>query len=76
VVQLYPQPLGANFSRLLRHSWAMLGLFFTPGHHTGDNLYFSPNIITVIESYRMRCAEREAHMVEMINTYEIFVGNL
>jgi hypothetical protein len=35
VAQLYPQTLGADFSRLLRHAWATLGLFFTPGHHTG-----------------------------------------
>jgi hypothetical protein len=35
VAQLYPQALGAHFSRLLRHAWATLGLFFTPGHHTG-----------------------------------------
>jgi hypothetical protein len=35
VAQLYPQALGTHFSRLLRHNWVTLGLFFNPGHHTG-----------------------------------------
>jgi hypothetical protein len=35
VAQLYPHVLGAHFSRLLRHAWTTLALFFTPGHHTG-----------------------------------------
>jgi hypothetical protein len=35
VSQLYPQTLGTNFSRLLRHAWATVGLLFNPGHHTG-----------------------------------------
>jgi hypothetical protein len=35
VVQLYPQALGTHFSRLLRHAWVTVGLFFNPGHHTG-----------------------------------------
>jgi hypothetical protein len=35
VAQLYPQALGTHFSRLLRHSWVTVGLFFNPGHHTG-----------------------------------------
>jgi hypothetical protein len=30
VVWLYPQTLGTHFSRLLRHAWATLGLFFSP----------------------------------------------
>ena len=32
----YPQALGTHFSRLLRHVWATAGLFFNPGHHTGQ----------------------------------------
>ena len=28
MAQLYPQALGARFSRLLRHAWATVGLFF------------------------------------------------
>jgi hypothetical protein len=35
VAQLYPQALGTHFSRLLRHAWFTVGLFFNPGHHTG-----------------------------------------
>jgi hypothetical protein len=35
VAQLYPQALGTHFSRLLRHEWVTVGLFFNPGHHTG-----------------------------------------
>jgi hypothetical protein len=35
VAQLYPQALGTNFSRLLRHAWVTVGLFFNPCHHMG-----------------------------------------
>jgi hypothetical protein len=35
VAQLYPQALGTHFSRLLRHEWVTVGLFFNPGHHKG-----------------------------------------
>ena len=35
VAQLYPQALGTYLSRLLRHAWATIGLFFTPGQHMG-----------------------------------------
>jgi hypothetical protein len=35
VDQLYPEALGTHFSRLLRHAWVTVGLFFNPGHHTG-----------------------------------------
>jgi hypothetical protein len=35
VAQLYPQALGTHFSRLLRHAWVTVGLFFNPSHHTG-----------------------------------------
>jgi hypothetical protein len=38
VAQLHPQALGTHFSRLLRHAWVTLGLFFNPGHHTGTYL--------------------------------------
>jgi hypothetical protein len=34
VAQLYPQGQGTHFSRLLRHSWVTVGLFFNPGHNT------------------------------------------
>jgi hypothetical protein len=34
VAQLYPQALGTHFSRLLRHAWVTVGLFFHPCHHT------------------------------------------
>jgi hypothetical protein len=36
VAQLYPQGLGTHFSRLLRHAWVTVGLFYNPGHLTGD----------------------------------------
>jgi hypothetical protein len=35
MTQLYPQALGTHFSRLLRHAWVTVGLFFNPDHHTG-----------------------------------------
>jgi hypothetical protein len=35
VAQLYTQALGTHFSRLLRHAWVTVGLFFNPGHHIG-----------------------------------------
>jgi hypothetical protein len=35
VAQLYPQALGTYFSRLLRHAWVTVRLFFNPGHHKG-----------------------------------------
>jgi hypothetical protein len=40
VAQLYSQALGTHFSRLLRHAWVTVGLFFPPvttrtyGHDT------------------------------------------
>jgi hypothetical protein len=37
VAQLYPQALGTHFSRLLRHAWVTVGLFFNPVHHTGGS---------------------------------------
>jgi hypothetical protein len=40
VTQLYSQALGTHFSRLLRHAWATLGLFLSPGHHTGIIFFF------------------------------------
>jgi hypothetical protein len=36
VAQLYPQALGTHFSRLLQQAWVTVGLFFNPGHHTGQ----------------------------------------
>jgi hypothetical protein len=41
VAQLYPQALGTHFSCLLRHAWVTVGLFFNPGHHTGEYAYFT-----------------------------------
>jgi hypothetical protein len=38
VAQLYPQPPGTHFSRLLRHAWVMVLLFLFPGHHTAHIL--------------------------------------
>jgi hypothetical protein len=38
------------------------------------NLYFSPNIITVIKPRRMRCAGHVARMEEIRNAYGILVG--
>jgi hypothetical protein len=36
VAQLYPQALGTHFSRLLRHEWVTVELFFNPGQHKGN----------------------------------------
>jgi hypothetical protein len=36
VAQLYPQALGTHFSRLIRHAWVTVGLFFNPSHGTGS----------------------------------------
>jgi hypothetical protein len=44
VVQLYPQALGTHFSRLLRHAWVTVGLFFNPAHHKGPVLLCPPQI--------------------------------
>jgi hypothetical protein len=38
VAQLYPQALDTHFSRLLRHAWVTVGLFFNPGHHNNISL--------------------------------------
>jgi hypothetical protein len=38
------------------------------------SLYSSPNIIMMIKSRRMGCAEHVARMGEMINAYTILVG--
>jgi hypothetical protein len=38
------------------------------------NLYFSPNIIKIIRSRRMRWAWHVARMGEKLNAYRIFVG--
>jgi hypothetical protein len=35
-----PQALGTHFSRLLRHAWVTVGLFFNPGHHTGNQVSY------------------------------------
>jgi phosphoglucomutase len=40
VAQLCPQALGTHVSRLLRHAWVTVGLFFNPGHHTGVIIIF------------------------------------
>jgi hypothetical protein len=44
VSQLYPQGPGTHFSRLLRHAWVTVGLFFNPGHHTGPSEPYSTEI--------------------------------
>jgi hypothetical protein len=47
VAQLYPQAPSTHFSRLLRHAWATVGLFFSPvttrggGGNTTGTPYFS-----------------------------------
>jgi hypothetical protein len=41
VAQLYPQALGTHFSRLLRHAWVTVGLFFNPGHDTLESLQYT-----------------------------------
>jgi hypothetical protein len=40
------------------------------------NLYFSPNIIRMIKSRRMRCAGHVARMGEKTNVYTILMGKL
>jgi hypothetical protein len=47
VAKLYTQSLGTHFSRLLRHAWITVGLFFNPGHHTG-------HYATIVQK-NMRC---------------------
>jgi hypothetical protein len=46
VVQLYPQALGTNFSRLLRHAWVTVGLFFNSSHHTGRSRISSGSMLS------------------------------
>jgi fatty acid desaturase len=45
VAQLYPQALGTHFSRLLRHEWVTVGLFFNLGHDTGDASVYKLRLI-------------------------------
>jgi hypothetical protein len=40
VAQLYPQALGTQFSRLLRHAWVTVELLFNPRHHTGSTVNY------------------------------------
>jgi len=37
VAQLYSQAPSTHFSRLLRHAWATVGLFFSPVATRGSN---------------------------------------
>jgi hypothetical protein len=39
-----PQALGTHFSRLLRHAWVTVGLFF--GHHTGCKQVYNTHIMS------------------------------
>jgi F0F1-type ATP synthase assembly protein I len=48
--QLYPQALGAHFSRLLRHAWATLGLFLSSGHHTERVIHIAHIIFAKYQS--------------------------
>jgi hypothetical protein len=48
VAQLYPQALGTHFSRLLRHAWVTVGLFFNPGHHAGETVALVLTITRII----------------------------
>jgi hypothetical protein len=44
VAQLYPQALGTHFSRLLRHAWVTVGLFFNTCHQSiiyVESVYFN-----------------------------------
>jgi hypothetical protein len=44
VVQLYPQAPSTHFSRLLRHAWATVGLFFSPVTTRGNRPIREPEI--------------------------------
>jgi hypothetical protein len=43
VVQLYPQVPSTHFSRLLRHAWATVGLFFSLVTTRGPHSFHHPN---------------------------------
>jgi hypothetical protein len=43
VAQLYTQALGTHFSRLLQYACVTVGLFFNPGHHTGEFKVLRPH---------------------------------
>jgi hypothetical protein len=61
----------ANYNAYINNSLIIFVLHYEKIH----NLHISPNIITLINSKRMRWAKHVAHMGEMGNT-EFWSGNL
>jgi len=57
VAQLYPQAPSTHFSRLLRHAWATVGLFFSRSPHGVKTKYSIQLIKTklyICHRYRSR----------------------
>jgi len=52
VAQLYPQAPITHFSRLLRHAWATVGLFFSPVTTGGEYIDISLKIFTIVRFQR------------------------
>jgi len=61
VAQLYSQAPSTHFSRLLRHAWATVGLFFSPvatrgfiDHKALNINLFSVRLVQFISHYKFR----------------------
>jgi hypothetical protein len=72
VTQLYPQTLGTHFSRLLRHEWVTVGLFFNPGHHTGYQkdylgVLLFPNFLTIYVDHTLSAVGSGSAMAQVVS---------
>jgi hypothetical protein len=66
VTQLYPKALGTHFSRLLRHAWVIVGLFFNPGHHTGYDGLNGHVLNKELDKFNLKKALNEPHLLVII----------
>jgi hypothetical protein len=67
-----PQALGTHFSRLLRHEWVTVGLFFNPGHHMGykfNSLYF---ILRLYVPKRASLQQRKIYWMKSANIHKTY----
>jgi hypothetical protein len=69
VAQLYPQAPGTHFSRLLRHAWVTVGLFFNPGHHTGPHNQYLKSVLDYHQ------AVVKTFLFSVIHFYIFYISN-
>jgi hypothetical protein len=69
VVQLYPQAPNTHFSRLLRHAWATVGLFFSPVTTETSPVTFLVPDYTRLVSWKIgrRIARRKSNLPNLGN---------